>query len=169
MLRANGCGGISTLVRNAFPDDFIEVNNKSKEWADLVIEREFIYHVFIDHFKSTCFIAEDRGEMIGYLLGYRSQTHPELAVIHLIQVAPRLRGNGVGRRMFNQFRAVVEDMGCTKVNAFGRPENKYCAGFYTALGFQILATEHTIEVNGIQAIKDYNGPGKHVVVWQKEL
>ncbi len=157
------------LVRNAFPGDFLEVARKSNEWADIVIERESIYHILTEHFRSTCFIAEDRGEMIGYLLGYRSQSRPELALVHLVQVAPRLRGNGIGRRMFNQFQATVKAMGCTRIATHSRPENNDCNRYYRAMGFDIAAGENTIEVNGMPAVKDYNGPGKHRVVWYKNM
>ncbi len=157
------------LVRNAFPDDFLEIANKSIEWADIVIERESIYHILTEHFRSTCFIAEDRGEMVGYLLGYRSQTRPEEALVHLIQVAPRLRGNGIGRRMFNQFQSAAIAMMCKKIVALSRPENNFCNGFNKAMGFSIVDGENTIEVNGMRAIKDYNGPGKHMVLWSKNI
>jgi GNAT superfamily N-acetyltransferase len=155
------------LVRNAFPRDFIEVANKAKEWADLVIERESIYRVMTEHFRSTCFIAEDRGQMIGYLLGFRSQYRPEEAIVHLTQVAPRLRGNGIGRRMFGQFQASVKTMGCTRITAHSRPENNSCNRFYKAMGFETAPGE--IEVNGMPCVKDYNGPGKHRVVWVKNI
>jgi GNAT superfamily N-acetyltransferase len=157
------------LVRNAFPDDFLEIANKSKEWADLVIERESIYHILTEHFRGTCFIAEDRGEMIGYLLGLRSQARPEEALVHLVQVAPSLRGNGVGRRMFNQFQAAVKGMGCTRIVTHSRPENNDCNRFYRAMGLDVMDSKDAIEVNGLRAIKDYNGPGKHRVRWHKDI
>lgn len=157
------------LVRNAFPDDFLGIANKSKEWADLVIERESIYHILTLHFRDTCFIAEDRGEMIGYLLGFRSQARPEEAFIHLVQVAPRLRGNGVGHRLFNQFQSSAKAMGCTKIVTLSKPENNYCNSYHKAMGFSVVDEENTIEVNGMRAIKDYNGPGKHMVLWCKDI
>lgn len=157
------------LVRNTFPGDFIEIANKSIEWADIVIERESIYHLLTEHFRGTCFVAEDRGDVIGYLLGYRSQSRPEEAVVHLVQVAPRLRGNGVGRRMFNQFQAAVKAMGCIRIATHSRPENNSCNRFYKAMGFEIVGGDNTVEVNGMPAVKDYNGPGKHRVVWIKKI
>jgi GNAT superfamily N-acetyltransferase len=157
------------LVRNVFPGDFLGIANKSKEWADIVIERESIYHILTEHFRGTCFVAEDRGEMIGYLLGYRSQTRPQEALVHLIQVAPRLRGNGVGRRIFHQFEAAAKAMGCSRIATHSRPENNDCNRFYRAMGFEMVRGEDTIEVNGMPAVKDYNGPGKHRVVWFKNI
>jgi ribosomal protein S18 acetylase RimI-like enzyme len=155
------------LVRNAFPGDFLDINNRSKEWADLVIERESVYHILTEHFRSTCFIAEDRGQMIGYLLGLRSQSKPDEALIHLVQVAPRLRGNGIGRKMFHQFQASVRQMGCTKIVTHSRPENNDCKRFYKSMGFEPVAGE--VEVDGMPCVKDYNGPGKHRIVWVKNI
>ena len=157
------------LVRNAFPADFVEVSNKSREWGDLVIERESIYHVLTEHFRNTCVIAEDRGEMIGYLLGLRSQANPDVALLHLIQVAPRLRGNGVGRRMFNQFQAEAKKLGCTKIMMHSRPENNSCNRFFKAMGFDVISGEGSVEINGMPCVKDYNGPGRHRVVWVKNI
>jgi ribosomal protein S18 acetylase RimI-like enzyme len=157
------------LVRNAFPNDFAEVANKSKEWGDIVIERESIYHILVEHFRETCFIAEDRGQMIGYLLGIRSQSHPEMAYMHLIQVAPKLRGNGVGRRLFTQFQSAAKSMGCTKIYTITKPENKQCIGYYKAMGFNVANSKDKIDVDGVEATKDYNGPGRHMIVWCKEI
>ena len=157
------------LVRNAFPADFVEIAARSKEWSDLVIERESIYHILTEHFKNTCFIAEDRGAMIGYLLGLRSQSSPDVALVHLVQVAPRLRGNGVGRRMYNQFQAEMKKLGCKTITTHSRPENNSCNRYYRAMGFTAVKDENSVEVNGMPCVKDYNGPGKHRVVWVKNI
>jgi GNAT superfamily N-acetyltransferase len=157
------------LVRNAFPDDFIEIANRSREWGDTVIERESIYHILVEHFKETCFVAEDRGQMIGYLLGIRSQSHPEQAYMHLIQVTPSLRGHGVGRRLFNQFQTTAKAMGCTKICTITKPEHKECVAFYLAMGYLVANGKNTVIVDGVEATKDYNGPGKHMIVWCKEI
>lgn len=157
------------LVRNAFSGDFWMVAEKSQEWADIVIEREPIYHIFTEHFRTTSFIAEDRGEMIGYLLGFRSQARPDEAVVHLVQVAPRLRGNGVGRRMFRQFEAAARGLGCSRIAAHSRPENNNCSRFYRAMGFEAASGGNAVVVNGMPCVRDYSGPGKHRVVWAKDI
>ena len=157
------------LVRNVFEPDFVEIVNKSREWGDIVIEREAIYHLMTRHFRGTCFVAEDRQRMIGYLLGFRSQSSPEEAYMHLVQVDPALRGHGIGRRMYSQFEAAARAMGCRKVFTTSRPQNKTAAAFYEEMGFRPVQSGDTIEVDGVRAIKDYNGPGKHTVLWCKEL
>lgn len=157
------------LVRNVFENDFLAIVDKSKEWGDIVIERDTIYHVLTRHFRSTCFIAEDRERVIGYLLGFRSQTYPEEAYMHLVQVDPALRGHGVGRRLFYQFEAATKAMGCKKIVTTSRPQNKTAAAFYAEMGFKQVQSENMIEVDGVKAIKDYNGPGKHVVLWAKDI
>jgi ribosomal protein S18 acetylase RimI-like enzyme len=157
------------LVRNVFENDFVEIANKSREWGDIVIERETIYHLLTRHFRGTCFVAEDRQGMIGYLLGFRSQSQPDEAYLHLVQVDPAMRGHGVGRRMFNLFEASVKKTGCNKVLTVSRPQNKEAMAFYEGVGFKPVETGTMIEVDGVRAVKDYNGPGKHVVLWAKEL
>jgi ribosomal protein S18 acetylase RimI-like enzyme len=157
------------LVRNVFENDFLAIVEKSKVWGDIVIERDTIYHVLTRHFRNTCFIAEDHERVIGYLLGFRSQAYPEEAYMNLVQVDPALRGHGVGRRLFSQFEAAVKAMGCRKIVTTSRPQNKTAAKFYEEMGFKPVATDNMIEVDGVKAIKDYNGPGKHVVLWDKDI
>lgn len=157
------------LVRNVFENDFLEISNKAREWGDLVIERESIYHIMTKHFRDTCFVAEDRGKIIGYLLGFRSQINTDHAYMHLIHVSPGMRGYGVGRRMLKQFEDAARSMGCNKIFTIVRPENKYALGFASVMGFKVVEDGDIIEVNGVRARKDYNGPGKHMVIWSKDL
>lgn len=157
------------LVRNAFENDFIAIGDRARDWGDIVIERETIYHLMTKHFRQTCFVAEDRQRMIGYLLGFRSQSAPDEAYMHLIQVDPAMRGNGIGRRMFRQFEDAVRAMGCKKIVTTSRPQNKLAVAFYRRMGLKPVQAGGTIEVDGVTAIKDYNGPGKHVVLWAKDI
>ena len=156
------------LVRNAFPNDFRAVADKSKEWAELTIEQESIYHIMLEHFRNMCFIAEDRGEIIGYLLGSRSHSDPDVAFIQCILVSPRLRGNGVGRRLFNQYQTAIKSMGCKKIMALGETENRNCAAFYEAMGFRI-SDGNTLETDDVKALKNHGRPGKNAVIWTKEI
>ncbi len=157
------------LVRNVFENDFVEIANKARQWGDIVIERETIYHLLTRHFRGTCFVAEDRPGMIGYLLGFRSQTQPEEAYLHLVQVDPAMRGHGVGRQMFRVFEESVRKMGCKRILAASRPQNKSAMKFYEVVGLKPVQAGTMIEVDGVMAVKDYNGPGKHIVLWAKEL
>jgi GNAT superfamily N-acetyltransferase len=157
------------LVRNVFENDFLAIVDKSREWGDIVIEREAIYHMMTRHFRGTCFIAEDRQRVVGYLLGFRSQTYPEEAYMHLIQVEPAMRGHGVGRRLYTQFQDAARLMGCKKIVTTSRPQNKTAMVFYESVGLKPVEAGQMITVDGVKAIKDYNGPGKHVVLWSKDI
>jgi GNAT superfamily N-acetyltransferase len=157
------------LVRNVFEGDFVEIVNKSREWGDIVIEREAIYHIMTKHFRGTCFVAEDRQRMIGYLLGFRSQSCPDEAYMHLVQVDPAMRGHGIGRRLFTQFEAAAKAMGCRKIMTTSRPQNKTAMAFYEEMGFKPVQAGDMVEVDGVMAIRDYNGPGKPVVLWGKDI
>jgi len=157
------------LVRNVFENDFVGIVEKSMEWGDLVIERDNIYHIMCVHFRGTCFMAEDNGRIIGYLLGFRSQSCPGQAYMHLLHVDPKFRGHGVAQRLFSQFQAAVKAMGCIEIAAVSRPQNRVGMAFYTSMGLEPVAMDGMIEVDGVKAVRDYNGPGKHMVLWCKQL
>ena len=48
------------LVRNAFPNDFIEIANKSREWGDTVMRENRSIISWWNTLKETCF--RRRGE-----------------------------------------------------------------------------------------------------------
>jgi ribosomal protein S18 acetylase RimI-like enzyme len=66
--------------------------------------------LFFDHFKNTSFIAEKDGKIVGFLIGFLSQTYPEEAYIHFVGVHPDYRKHGIGRQLYNDFLILLKRM-----------------------------------------------------------
>ena len=64
--------------------------------------------LFFDHFTDTSFIAEMDGEILGFLIGFLSQTHPNEAYIHFVGVNPTVRKQSIGKQLYNKFFDVVK-------------------------------------------------------------
>ncbi len=59
--------------------------------------------LFFLHFCDTSFVVELAGEIIGFLVGFLSQSNPQEAYTHFIGIHPNFRKQGVGRILYNQF------------------------------------------------------------------
>ena len=58
-----------------------------------------LHRLFFEHFQPTSFVIEQDAEIVGFLVGFRSQTTLTQAYIHFVGVHPASRGQGIGRRL----------------------------------------------------------------------
>jgi RimJ/RimL family protein N-acetyltransferase len=92
---------------------------------------------FFTHFRETSFVLERRGELVGFLVGFLSQTHADEAYIHAVGIAPGDRGKGLGRLLYQRFFAVVAAHGRRRVRAVTSPVNTGSVEFHRRLGFAV--------------------------------
>jgi ribosomal protein S18 acetylase RimI-like enzyme len=112
--------------------------------------------LFFVHFRDTSFVADEDGELAGFLCGFRSQTYPDEAYVHFVGVDPARRGSGLGRALYERFFAAVAPR--TVVRAITSPVNERSVDFHRALGFEVEAVE-----------ADYDGRGQARVKLVKKL
>lgn len=164
-------GGIfmeNLVIRNTLEEDFIKIADLGEKCEPMETERNSIYHIFTKYFKSTCFVAElSSGKIGGFLLGFISQENPEESYIHLLCVDPKIRGRNIGKKMIDAFIKMAAARGCKKVNLITKPINWNSIAFYKKLGFLEEKSGESMTVLGTTAIKNYDGPGEHMVVFYK--
>ena len=123
--------------------------------------------LFFQHFTKTSWIVEDEtGELRAFLIGFQSADDPEVAYIHFVGVDPRLRGSGLGRELYERFFAEMRAAGCRRVKAITGPPNTTSQAFHRAMGFTLAGD---VEIEGVRAYRDYDGPGEHRVAFSREL
>jgi ribosomal protein S18 acetylase RimI-like enzyme len=120
--------------------------------------------LFFEHFQPTSFVIEDNGNVQGFLIGFRSQTNPAQAYIHFVGVHPACRGQGIGRRLYEHFFAVVCQFGCTEVHAITSPVNTGSITFHTRMGFTIIPGD--VNIDGVAITTNYDGPGSDRVLFR---
>jgi predicted GNAT superfamily acetyltransferase len=114
--------------------------------------------LFLQHFTDTSFIVERPDASIGaFLIGFRSQSRPEVAYIHFVGVAPDLRRNRVAASLYERFIEEVRVAGARTVQACTSPSNTTSQAFHAGMGFEIDASQ-TIR-DGVAVQLDYDGPG----------
>jgi len=144
------------VIRNAEPADYVRVVAVVDEWWGGRRMAAMLPKLFFVHFCDTSFVAEDDGELAGFLCGFRSQTFADEAYIHFAGVAPTHRGGGLGRELYERFFAAVAPR--TVVCAVTSPVNEGSIAFHRALGFEVERVDD-----------DHDGRGQARVLLRKEI
>jgi ribosomal protein S18 acetylase RimI-like enzyme len=134
---------VSTIVvRHAHPSDYGRVIQHVNAWWDDRAMAPALPKLFFVHFESTSLVAEtEEGALVGFLVGFLSQTHPEEAFVHFVGVAPEHRGRGVGRDLYEAFFEAARAHGRTVVHAVALPSDEAAMSFHRSLGFEPEAVE----------------------------
>jgi len=113
--------------------------------------------LFFEHFAGTSMLLERDGELVGFLIGFLSQSQLQEAYVHFVGVAPGLRGRGVGAALYRRFFALVQGLGRTRVRCITSPANRGSIAFHRALGFGVEAGDAVVD--GVPVVRDHDGPG----------
>ncbi len=158
---------MAITIRHAEPDDHRPIIAVVDAWWGGRRMAEMLPRLFFVHFRPTSFVAEAEGRVIGFLAGFRSQTHGERAYVHFVGVDPARRGSGVGRALYERFFTAARALECTHVYAVTSPENRGSVAFHAAMGFEVLPGD--AESQGTAYVIDYDGPGESRVQLRKRI
>lgn len=78
-------------IRSVESSDYYIISPLINEWWGGRNMSDMLPKLFFDHFKQTSFIAEEDGRIIGFLIGFLSQSHPKESYIHFVGVHPHWR------------------------------------------------------------------------------
>jgi ribosomal protein S18 acetylase RimI-like enzyme len=145
-------------IRHAQPSDHARVAAVIDDWWGGRAVRDMLPRLFFTHFRDTSFVAEDGGELAGFLCGFLSQTYPEQAYVHFVGVSPKHRSAGLARELYEQFFAAAREAGRTSVHCVTSPTNTASIAFHQRIAFEIEA-----EVEG------YDGSGESRVLLARAL
>jgi ribosomal protein S18 acetylase RimI-like enzyme len=144
------------LIRHAEAADYARVIDVVDEWWGGRQMAAMLPKLFFVHFRDTSFVAEDDGELTGFLCGFRSQTYDDEAYIHFVGVHPDRRAAGLGRALYERFFAAVAPRAI--VRAVTGPVNERSIAFHKAMGFEVDRVDD-----------DYDGQGQARVLFVKTL
>jgi len=123
--------------------------------------------LFFIHFRDTSFIAEKENEIVGFLIGFLSQTFPDEAYVHFLGVHPGFRKHGVARKLYESFFDAMRQRSRNVVRLVTASVNKESIAFHRHIGFQI--EPQRTEFDGIPVYQNYDGPGNDRVLFTKRL
>ena len=138
---------LQAVIRNAEPVDYERVIGVVDDWWGGRQMAAMLPKLFFVHFRDTSFVAEENGDIVAFLCGFRSQTFEDEAYIHFVGVDPARRGAGLARVLYERFLAEISPR--STVRAVTSPQNRSSLAFHRALGFAVERID-----------SDYDGPGE---------
>ena len=154
-------------IRHLESADFDVISPVIDDWWGGRPVRGLLPRLFFEHFRPTSFALAEGQALLGFLVGFRSQSEPTVGYVHFIGVHPASRGKGYGRSLYQAFFTAAESLGCTEVRAITAPVNESSIQFHQCLGFHILPGAG--QANGYAVCLDHAGPGQHRVLFSKQL
>jgi len=154
-------------LRHAEVRDYDPIIQVIDEWWGGRPMAGMLHRLFFEHFQPTSFVIEEDSEIVGFLVGFRSQTAPTQAYIHFVGIHPAKRGQGLGRRLYERFFAMARQLGCSEVRAITSPVNTGSVAFHTRMGFAILPGDS--HINGIAISTTYDGRGHDRVRFRRAI
>jgi ribosomal protein S18 acetylase RimI-like enzyme len=155
------------IIRHAEPSDYQPIIAVVDEWWGGRRMADMLPRLFFVHFRPTSFVAERNGRIVGFVIGFVSQTFPVEAYIHFAGVHPEFRKAGLGRALYERFFAAVTQLGCRTVRCVTSPVNKGSISFHCRMGFSAKESEKVVD--GIPVVDGYDGEGEDRVLFSKSL
>jgi len=158
---------MTVRIRPIRPSDHRPVISVIDDWWNGRHMADMLPRLFFEHFTDTCFAAERDGDLLGFLVGFTSQSRPGEAYIHFVGIHPGERGHGLGRRLYEHFFAAARARGCDVVRAVTAPVNHGSVKFHQQMGFRIEPGD--AEADGVPVTVGYDGDGQDRVRFVKNL
>ena len=89
--------------RPARPEDGAALWRLVRDAGTLELNSAYFYLIFAMDFGDTCLIAEHGEEVLGAVVGYRPPRDPEAAFVWQVGVSPKMRGQGLGKRLLREW------------------------------------------------------------------
>ncbi|MCL1699204.1 GNAT family N-acetyltransferase [Lysinibacillus sp. Bpr_S20] len=154
-------------IRSVKGSDYYIISPLVNEWWGGRNMSDMLPKLFFDHFTQTSFIAEKDGELVGFLIGFLSQTYSNEAYIHFVGVHPAYRKHNIGKKLYNQFFNVVRQNNRSIVRCVTSPVNKVSIAYHTKMGFEIENGDRIVDSLSLNT--DYDGPNQDRVLFVKKL
>lgn len=97
-------------IRHAEPFDYQPIVSVLNDWWDGRIMSDMLPKLFFVHFRETSFVAESGVNIVGFLIGFLSQTFPDQAYIHFAGVHPNYRRRGLACNLYGHFSELLKNM-----------------------------------------------------------
>ncbi len=154
-------------MRNVRSSDYDQLAPLINEWWGGRQMSDLLPKLFFDHFQPTSFVIEKENNIIGFLIGFLSQSNLKEAYIHFVGVHPEFRQHNVGSSLYERFFKAVTFENRDTVRAVTSPVNKASIAYHTKMGFEIVKGDRLVD--RVPVHSNYDGEGKDRVLFVKKL
>ncbi|MEW4283193.1 GNAT family N-acetyltransferase [Priestia koreensis] len=154
-------------IRSVKSTDYYTISPLINDWWGGRNVVDMLPKLFFDHFQQTSFVVEENEVVVGFLIGFLSQSNADEAYIHFVGIHPNWRKHRIGSKLYEHFFQVVQNEGRHIVRCITSPFNKTSIAYHTKLGFGV--EEGNMTIDGVSVHQNYDGEGKERVLFVKNL
>ncbi|AFM25859.1 GNAT family N-acetyltransferase [Desulfomonile tiedjei] len=154
-------------IRNGKPSDHQSIVSVMPDWWGGRDLSSSVLKIFFIHFADTTYVAEIGDDLIGFLVGFLSQSDKDVGYIHFMGVHPEYRRAGVGRRLYQRFYDGCAANDRPIVKSCTSPINKLSIAFHLRMGFEIEPGDGIVD--GVPVTMDFLRANDPKVLFRKEL
>jgi len=155
-------------ISNIKPSDYDLVISKLNEWWGGRNMQDMLPKLFFKHFNSTSFIIKDATEVLGFLIGFKSQEILSLGYVHFIGVNPNFRNKNIGKKLYKVFFNEMKNQNILEIECVTSPNNQISIEFHKKLGF-VPQKGNRKNINDIPYFENYDGENEHRILFRKKL
>jgi len=128
----------SIYFRHPTLDDGLALYELVKACPPLDLNSSYLYFLQASHFAETCLVAEQDSEIVGFVSGYCRPDAEQDLFIWQVAVAPKVRGQGLGKQLVTQLIAaqIKAGIALNAVSCTISPSNLASQGLFKSLAEQ---------------------------------
>lgn len=158
-------------IREVKESDFLKIHELAKTCRPLEAYPAHIYKIIFRYFKKICLVAEEKKQIIGFITGLISGDSQDICFAWQVGVNPKIQAKGLGSKLLAAFEDKVRERGCCRIELTVDPKNIPSRKLFEKFGYTNISRKekNSLEIDGVQVGKDFYGPGRHFVIYEKDL
>ena len=159
------------IIRSACEAEYLEVHGFVSLCKPLEPYGEHFFKIMLRYFGNTCYIAEQEGRIVGWVMGFFSQKQTGTYFLWQIGVHPENRGQRLGQQLLKHLEKHLRNTDACRIELTIDPENVASRQLFENNGYENISSREgpIIQSNGRDAVKDYYKPGRHFMLYEKAL
>ena len=122
---------------------------------------------YFDNFCDTSFVSQQSELIVGFIVGYHCPAQPQIAYTHFVGVHPEYRKQGIATNLYKVFAEAMSTKGARELVGITADVNRLSQAVHRRMGFSFKPGNDIVD--GIPIHRDYDGKGRHRVVFSKMI
>jgi L-2,4-diaminobutyric acid acetyltransferase len=125
------------VLRKPDVDDGAAIHRLIDACKPLDVNSSYAYLLLAHHFAGTCVVAEDRGEIVGFVSAYRPPQQQDVIFVWQMAVGQAARGQGLAKAMLQELLKRDELAGVHYLETTISPSNGPSQRVFSSLARQL--------------------------------
>jgi L-2,4-diaminobutyric acid acetyltransferase len=162
---------MDVTIEKVDEDDFLKVYNFVSNCKPLESYSEHFFKIMLRYFGNSCFVAKFNDDIVGFVMGFKSQVDKNKFFLWQIGVFSYYRGKEIGKKLLDKIEKTVKEFDCKIIEVTVDPENIPSKKLFEKNGYLNVSSKEgeIIKIMGSDAVKDYYKASRHFILFQKEL